>query len=103
MKIGIQTWGSNGDVRPLLALADGLQKAGHQVTLVVSSIDNQNYATICQQLEIHYRQIPEHINFDMEGFAQRSFKMNPLQWLRALLDEAFFPNEQMIFDAAQTL
>jgi UDP:flavonoid glycosyltransferase YjiC (YdhE family) len=87
----------------LLALADGLQKAGHQVTLVVSSIDNQNYATICQQLEIHYRQIPEHIDFDMEGFAQRSFKMNPLQWLRALLDEAFFPNEQMIFDAAQTL
>jgi len=47
MKIGIQTWGSNGDVRPLLALADGLQKAGHQVTLVVSSIDNQSYATIC--------------------------------------------------------
>jgi UDP:flavonoid glycosyltransferase YjiC (YdhE family) len=39
----------------------------------------------------------------MEGFAQRSFKMNPLQWLRALLDEAFFPNEQVIFDAAQTL
>jgi sterol 3beta-glucosyltransferase len=59
MKIGIQTWGSNGDVRPLLALADGLQKAGHQVTLVVSSIDNQNYAAICQQLEIHYRQIPK--------------------------------------------
>jgi sterol 3beta-glucosyltransferase len=83
-----------------LALADGLQKAGHQVTLVVSSIDNQNYAAICQQLEIYYRQIPEHINFDMEGFAQRSFKMNPLQWLRALLDEAFFPNEQVIFDVA---
>jgi UDP:flavonoid glycosyltransferase YjiC (YdhE family) len=52
MKIGIQTWGSNGDVRPLLALADGLQKAGHRVTLVVSSIDNQNYAAICQQLGI---------------------------------------------------
>jgi UDP:flavonoid glycosyltransferase YjiC (YdhE family) len=103
MKIGIQTWGSNGDVRPLLALADGLQKAGHRVTLVVSSIDNQNYAAICQQLGIRYQQIPEYIDFDMEGFAKRSFKMNPLQWLNALLDEAFFPNEQTIFDAAQTL
>jgi UDP:flavonoid glycosyltransferase YjiC (YdhE family) len=103
MKIGIQTWGSNGDVRPLLALADGLQKAGHHVTLVVSSIDNQSYASICQQLDIGYRQIPEHIDFPMEDFAQRSCKMNPLQWLRALLDEAFFPNEQAIFDAAQTL
>ncbi|MEY4718936.1 MAG: hypothetical protein RL563_1554 [Pseudomonadota bacterium] len=103
MKIGIQTWGSNGDVRPLLALADGLQKAGHQVTLVVSSIDNQSYATICQQLNISYRQVPEYIDFPMEDFAERSFKMNPLQWLRALLDEAFFPSEQAIYQAAQTL
>ncbi len=103
MKIGIQTWGSNGDVRPLLALADGLQKAGHQVTLVVSSIDNQSYAEICQQLEIGYRQVPEYIDFPMEDFAERSFKMNPLQWLRALLDEAFFPDEQEIYEAAQRL
>ncbi len=43
MKIGIQTWGSNGDIRPMLALADGLKKAGHSVTLVVSSIDNHSY------------------------------------------------------------
>jgi sterol 3beta-glucosyltransferase len=103
MKIGIQTWGSNGDVRPLLALADGLQKVGHQVTLVVSSIDNQSYAAICQQLNIGYQQIPEHIDFPMEDFAERSFKMNPLQWLRALLDEAFFPSEQIIYKAAQAL
>lgn len=31
MKIGIQTWGSNGDIRPIIALADGLQNAGHTV------------------------------------------------------------------------
>lgn len=103
MKIGIQTWGSNGDVRPLLALADGLQKAGHQVTLVVSSLDNQRYQAICDQMQIDYRQVPEHIDFDMEDFAERSFRMNPLQWLRALLDEAFFPSEQLIYQAAQTL
>lgn len=103
MKIGIQTWGSNGDVRPLLALADGLQKAGHQVTLIVSSIDNQSYQAICAQMGIGYRQVPEHIDFDMEGFAERSFRMNPLQWLRALLDEAFFPIEALTFQTAQTL
>lgn len=103
MKIGIQTWGSNGDIRPLLALADGLQKAGHRVTLVVSSIDNQRYHGISQQLNVNYRQIPEHIDFDMEDFAQRSFRMHPLQWLRALLDEAFFPYEQIIYEEAKTL
>ncbi|WP_333876922.1 glycosyltransferase [Methylobacter sp.] len=103
MKIGIQTWGSNGDIRPMLALADGLQKAGHSVTLVVSSIDNRSYREICEQLEINYRQVPEHIDFDMQGFAQRSFRMNPLQWLWALLDEAFFPYEQTVYQAAQHL
>lgn len=103
MKIGIQTWGSNGDIRPMLALADGLQKAGHSVTLVASSIDNQRYHGICEQLAIAYRQTPEHIDFNMQDFAQRSFRMHPLQWLRALLDEAFFPYEQSVYQAAQQL
>jgi len=103
MKIGIQTWGSNGDIRPLLALADGLQKQRHQVTLVVSSIDNQSYQSICDQMNLAYRQVPERIDFDMQGFAQRSFKMHPLQWLRALLDEAFFSYEAEIYAAAQQL
>lgn len=103
MKIGIQTWGSNGDIRPMLALADGLQKAGHSVTLVASSIDNHSYQAICEQLGIGYRQVPEHIDFDMQSFAQRSFRMNSLQWLRALLDEAFFPYEQAVYQAAQQL
>jgi sterol 3beta-glucosyltransferase len=103
MKIGIQTWGSNGDIRPMLALADGLQKAGHQVTLVVSSIDNHSYHRICEQMRIVYRQVPEHIDFNMQDFAQRSFRMHPLQWLRALLDEAFFPCEQAVYLAAQQL
>jgi UDP:flavonoid glycosyltransferase YjiC (YdhE family) len=103
MKIGIQTWGSNGDIRPMLALADGLKKAGHSVTLVVSSIDNHSYQEICDQMGIGYRQVPEHIDFDMQGFARRSFRMHPLQWLRALLDEAFFPCEQAVYQAAQQL
>ena len=103
MKIGIQTWGSNGDIRPLLALAHGLQKQGHQVTLVVSSIDNQSYQSICAQMNLTYRQVPEHVDFDMQDFAQRSFKMHPLQWLRALLDEAFFIYETDIFAASQQL
>lgn len=103
MKIGIQTWGSNGDVRPLLALADGLQKAGHQVTLVATCVDNQNYSGICEHMGIRYRQVPEHVAFDMEDFTHRSAKMNLVQWLRALLDESFLPYEQAMYQAAQNL
>lgn len=103
MKIGIQTWGSNGDVRPLLALAQGLRQAGHQITLAVSSIDNQSYRSIADELGIGYRQIPERIDFDMRDFAARSFKMHPLKWLRALLDEAFFPWEDTLYQASRQL
>jgi UDP:flavonoid glycosyltransferase YjiC (YdhE family) len=103
MKIGIQTWGSNGDIRPLIALADGLQNAGHTVTLVVSSIDNRSYQETCDALAIQYQKIPARIDFDMEGFAQRTFKMNTLQWLIALLEVSFFPYEGEIYQASQQL
>ncbi len=36
MKVVILTLGSRGDVQPYLALAVGLQQAGHQVTLAVA-------------------------------------------------------------------
>ncbi|WP_442498490.1 glycosyltransferase [Methylobacter sp. sgz302048] len=103
MKIGLQTWGSNGDIRPLLALSEALQKAGHQVTLAASSIDNSSYTDICQRLAIGYRQVTAHIDFDMPAFAQKTFRMNTLQWLNALLEAVFFPYEQTIYEASKQL
>lgn len=103
MKIGIQTWGSNGDVRPFLALGDGLRKAGHDVALVATSVDNRSYQDVCDELGIGYRQAPEHIVFDMEGFTERSLKMNSFQWMKALVEEAFLPFEQEMYRAAQDL
>lgn len=43
MRIGIQTWGSEGDVRPFIALADGLVHSGNKVTLVISTDKTRNY------------------------------------------------------------
>jgi len=103
MKIGIQTWGSNGDIRPMIALADGLQKAGHIVTLVVTSLDNRNYSEECAAFNISYQQIPKKINFDLESFAQQTFRMNTAQWLVSLLDTAFFPYESLIYQSSKQL
>ncbi|MGR9073203.1 MAG: glycosyltransferase [Gammaproteobacteria bacterium] len=103
MKFGLQTWGSNGDIRPMIALADGLRKAGHEATLTVSSIDNRDYGDLCRELGIGYRQIPATIEFNMPEFAQRTFRMNTLQWVRALLEEVFHPYEREIYRAAQHL
>jgi sterol 3beta-glucosyltransferase len=43
MKIGIQTWGTDGDILPFMALAHGLQGAGHQVTIAYTSVDGKDY------------------------------------------------------------
>ena len=43
MRIGIQTWGSTGDIRPFVALAAALTQAGHSVHLVVTDIDRRDY------------------------------------------------------------
>ncbi len=103
MKIAIQTWGSNGDIRPMIALATGLQEAGHQVALVVSSLDNRNYSQECASHNIQYQQIPELFDFDLEAFAEKTFRMNAAQWLVALLDTAYFPYEEQIYAASQQL
>ena len=43
MKIGLQAWGSEGDIQPFTALAAGLVKAGHSVTLVVTDNIGRDY------------------------------------------------------------
>ena len=60
MKIGMQTWGVDGDIRPFCALAGGLVAAGHKVTLAVTSIDKKNYSEFANALgfEIHHVDVP---------------------------------------------
>lgn len=44
MRIGLQTWGTDGDIRPFLALAQGLSEAGHLVTLAYTPIGGVDIA-----------------------------------------------------------
>jgi sterol 3beta-glucosyltransferase len=57
VKIGIQTWGSEGDVRPLLALASGLRAAGHDVTLAVTHVTNKDYTALGAAFGVPVRQV----------------------------------------------
>jgi sterol 3beta-glucosyltransferase len=52
MRIGLQTWGSHGDIRPFIMLAAGLQSSGHDVTLVVTSTDGVGYGETASGLGI---------------------------------------------------
>ncbi len=50
VRIGIQTWGSEGDIRPFLALGHALAKRGHQVEMVYTEIGDRRYEAVAAAL-----------------------------------------------------
>jgi UDP:flavonoid glycosyltransferase YjiC (YdhE family) len=69
MKIGIQTWGTEGDIRPFIALAGGLSAAGHEVTLAATEITNQRFTAYSERLEFTLRHVG-HIDMDETRFKE---------------------------------
>ena len=106
MKIGLQTWGSEGDIRPFVALADGLQQAGHQVTLVITSAENKDYTFLAHTLGLRIRQV-KFSSFDRQRFGQAEAKamrsVNPFKQVAIVLRELFDPVAQDMYAAATQL
>lgn len=50
MRIGIQTWGSEGDIRPFVALGHALATRGHHVELLYTEIGQRRYEDVARAL-----------------------------------------------------
>jgi len=83
MKITILTYGSRGDVQPFLALAVGLQNAGHQIKLAAP----HRFEAFVNQQGVHF--VP--LAGDPEIISQRlnDAGANPIGMLRAISDYIF--------------
>ena len=57
MRIGVQTWGSEGDIRPMVALGHGLVQRGHEVELVYTDIANRRYEEVAASLGMTARAV----------------------------------------------
>ncbi|HEY9079695.1 glycosyltransferase [Magnetovibrio sp.] len=107
MRIGIQTWGSRGDIMPLLALADGLQEADHDVTVSITSIDDTDYSETAQRLALTVRYVggpviesaPERARVQAAVFAQA----NPLKQAQMIVDNLLEPVADQMFGEAERL
>ena len=106
MKIGMQTWGSHGDVRPFLALAAGLQAAGHDVTLVITTIDMEAYTQVGAARGVKVEAVGEPIipadeaaRILREIYAIR----DPIRQIAALMRLMFAPVEDEMFAASRRL
>jgi sterol 3beta-glucosyltransferase len=106
MKIGMQTWGSHGDIRPMLALAEGLQAAGHDVTLVITCVDSAAYAGITSAAGVDIRVVASPVIAPeaAEKVGEAAVRMrNPMAQMAHLLEHCFAPAEEAMFTAARQL
>jgi len=106
MRIGIQTWGTEGDVRPFIALAAGLSAAGHDVTLAITEITNKQFTAFGQRLRFAVRHIG-HIDCDEIRFKQLSAQVfntwNPIKKGDIIVTNFFDPVIEDMLVAAKAL
>lgn len=104
MKIGIQTWGSDGDILPFIALAEGLRTAGHEVSVVYTSIDNKDYASFGTGSGISFVKVYEKFDKPVEKIlTDILYTRNPLKELALTLENCFNPAVEEMYAAARQL
>lgn len=107
MRIGIQTWGSYGDIRPFLAISGGLVAAGHEVTLYVTTIDDIDYTDTAHKLGVHLQMVGT-IEMEARGYMIELGRKivadrNPIRQLKNIMNEFFEPYADEMFQAALSL
>lgn len=104
MKIGLQVWGSDGDIRPMIALGAGLKSAGHQVTICIASVDNKSYAGLCARAGITMLKKPDKIEAVLDGLAGKNGKIarSPAMMLN-LLEKTLYPYITELYAGANYL
>jgi len=101
MKIGMQTWGSHGDIWPFLVLAGGLSSAGHNVTVAYTSIDNEDYTSMAEAL--NFKIVKEYKGFGKEEekvFAKIIKARNIVKQFTFLSDHFFEPAVEDMYRAS---
>jgi sterol 3beta-glucosyltransferase len=107
MKIGIQAWGSEGDISPFTALAAELVSRGHDVTLVVTDNVGRNYQPLADRFG--YRLIPVQATAPLDpSEVNRVWKEmiamgNPIKQSALVLRYGFDPLADAMFEAAKNL
>lgn len=104
MRIGIQTWGSRGDIDPFVALAGGLAAAGHSVTLAVTTEHPEDYAPLAARLGV--KLVPVVTTFEhapVEVLRQIVRTRNQIEELRLLTRYYFDPVVEPMYEVAKQL
>jgi UDP:flavonoid glycosyltransferase YjiC (YdhE family) len=105
VRIGIQTWGSEGDIRPFLALGHALVERGHRVELVYTDIAERSYDAVASALGFTARAVAtpvvdreRAIEIGLKVLQSRDQLRQALIITRDLLDPVIEPTFQAAVD-----
>ncbi len=107
MKIGMQTWGSHGDIRPFMALAEGLQDAGHDVTLAITCVDSDRHDGLNPKAGFKIKVIstplvPDRLLLEKIGDAILH-ERNAIKQTQIAIEQLLLPAESEMFEASEQL
>ena len=107
MRIGLQTWGTEGDVRPFIALAARLARARHEVTLFATDINQRDYSALARNLGFGWLNVTSVDLPSPEGLEDIGRKLfattNPIKQVELIRQHLLEPARHAMFDAAQHL
>lgn len=107
MRIGIQTWGSEGDIRPLIALGHSLVERGHDVELVYTDIADRRYEAVASSLGLRASAVATPVMSNLDEMYRIGEKMlgalDPLTQSKIIFDYLLKPVERQLFEAATDL
>ena len=107
MRIGIQTWGSEGDIRPLIALGAGLVERGHDVEVVYTDIAERRYEAVGAALGMRVSAVATPVVADINETYRIGLEIiaarDPLTQARIIFDEFLKPVERQLYEAATGL
>jgi sterol 3beta-glucosyltransferase len=75
VRIGIQTWGSEGDIRPFVALGHALARRGHRVELLYTEIGDRRYEAIASSLGFMARAVASPVVGDPQELFEIGLKV----------------------------
>jgi len=107
MKIGLQTWGSEGDVQPFASLAAGLARAGHEVTLLVTDNAGRDYSGLAHRFGYNLVAVPNPDSPSPERVEEVWREIirvrNPIRQAELVMRYGFDPAMEAMFSAAKDL
>jgi sterol 3beta-glucosyltransferase len=107
MRIGLQTWGSEGDIRPFMALGHGLATRGHDVELVYTDFEDRQFEALAERLGFRARPVAMPVVADVEELTRIGLEIasasNPLTQGKVIFDRLFTPISDQLYDAATDL